>query len=79
MHLILACPIQFLLVDPISPHRMLENTTWVSGCWDWMLDGLPWPLVQGPLFPESSHAICWAASFQMLMARTTAERIRGQH
>jgi len=36
-----------------------------------MLDGLPCPDEQGPLLPLSSQAMFWAASFQMLIARTT--------
>lgn len=57
----------------MSPHLMLENTTWVSGCWDCILAGLPCPLWQGPFAPESSHAICWAGSFQILIASTTRQ------
>lgn len=39
-----------------------------------MLEGDPCPLAQGPLPSLSSHAMFWAASFQMLMASTTVDK-----
>lgn len=39
-----------------------------------MFEGDPCPLAQGPLPSLSSHAMFWAASFQMLMASTTIEK-----
>ena len=60
----------FEAVEPMSPHLMLEKTTWVSGCCARMLDGLPSVLEQGPLLPLSSQFMKPPLSFQTLKVST---------
>src|SRR6185369_17282033 len=50
-------------VEPMSPQRMLEKTTWVSGLLARMLAGLPSDALQGPWAPLSSQFMLPAASF----------------
>lgn len=57
-------------VDPISPHLMFEKVTEVPGSLDWMVDGIPAVLLQGPELPLSSQFMYPPASFQMLKMRT---------
>lgn len=58
------------VVEPISPHRIFENTTWVFGSFARMFVGFPSVLLHGPALPLSSQSIYCPASFQMLKART---------
>lgn len=62
-----------LNVDPMSPQRMLEKTTWVVGLFLMIRSGLPSVASQGPLLPESSQFMYPVASFQMANVSTTAQ------
>ena len=63
-------PVVVDVVEPMSPHRMLEKMTCVFGSWDRMVAGLPAVLLQGPLLPLSSQFMNCELSFQMEKART---------
>jgi hypothetical protein len=43
------------VVEPISPHLMLEKVMWVFGLLARIVVGLPSVLLQGPLLPLSSQ------------------------
>jgi len=70
LELLLPPPEEVLTVDPISPQRMFEKTTWVPGSWEMMFEGLPSVLVQGPLLPLSSQFMLPLLSFQILKTST---------
>jgi hypothetical protein len=57
-------------VEPISPHLMFENVTYVPGVVDSIVAGFPAVLLHGPELPLSSQFMNWLLSFQMLSTRT---------
>jgi hypothetical protein len=63
-------PPEPLKVEPISPQRMLEKTTWVVGFCALIRSGFPSVLLQGPELPLSSQFMKPLASFQILKMRT---------
>lgn len=65
LEVVLVPPVIVPPVDPISPHRMLLNTTCVLGLFCLIKAGLPSVEEQGPLLPLSSQFIYPEASFQM--------------
>lgn len=70
LELLLPPPEEVWPVDPISPQRMFEKTTWVPGSSETMFEGLPSVLVQGPLLPLSSQFMYPPLSFQILKTST---------